>query len=364
MSGASPAGPLTGRSDLDAVDNDQSHDVTANGELIGQLADHLGTVMGVPVSFVGRAPGNSHDGFVFATAGGRKVLIRLDPEVGPFLHYDGAGEARLMSSLAQVGVPVPAVLDAGGPDLFGAPFLVIEWIEGAVHHPRRAADLDRDTRLLFAREMADVLGQLHGVQLDAIDRGAYLGTTGGVDDSSGDLHSSLFDQFDAVLDTLEILEAPVLDYVRIWLERHLRDSGGPATLVHGDFRLANLVWQGPRIAAVLDWETARIGNPLFDVGWMCMSAHNGSDIIMGLVSRDEFVQMYRDATGRAIDDRDVVLWQVAASWVRGCTEVRLADLALRSREPGSVEARDLSWQFGAHRTDAELLRLIETYEAR
>ena len=364
MSGATPAQTSTGRTAPCAAENGQPDEASRNRELIGQLADHLGTVMGAPMSFVGRAPGNSHDGYVFAAADERKVLIRLDPEVGPFLHYDGAGEVRLMSSLARVGVPVPAVLDAGGPERFGAPYMVIEWIEGEVHHPRRAADLDRDTRVLFAREMANVLGQLHAIPLGAIDQNGHFGATDRAGQSNDGLHSGLFAQFDAVLDTLEILEAPVLDYVRIWLERHLRHSGGPPTLVHGDFRLANLVWQGPRIAAVLDWETARIGNPLFDVGWMCMSAHNGSDTIMGLVSRNEFVQMYREASGRSIDEGDVVLWQVAASWVRGCTEVRLADLALRSQEPGSVEARDLSWQFGAHRTDAELLRLIESYEAR
>ena len=330
---------------------------SAAGSVQARLAEHLEAELSCGVEYLGRAPGNSHDGFIFSVSGeSRTLLVRLDPDQGPFLHYDGENEALLMRQLAQSGTPVPDVVAAGDAAVFGKPFLVLDWIEGEVHNPRQTSDFDEDRRVAMAREMAEVLGRLHALSPDQV-------TALGERDSVSADPSAFMLQFDETLDQLAIVSSTVLDFVRLWLPRHLGAAGNEVRLVHGDFRLANLVWHSDRIAGILDWETARLGNPLFDVGWMCMSARSGSDPIMGLVSRDEFVKLYNEASGREMEERDVLLWQIAAAWVRGCTESRLLDLALQSADPAAVDVRDLSWQFGSHRTDAELLRLIDQFEA-
>ena len=104
---------------------------------LARIRDYLEKESG-PVTLVGRAPGNSHDGWIFKrTAGaGEKVLVRLDPEEGPFLNYDGRREAALMRHVGAAGIPVPSVLAYEGPEVCGAPFLVLEWIDGEVLHPR------------------------------------------------------------------------------------------------------------------------------------------------------------------------------------------------------------------------------------
>ena len=134
-------------------------------------------------------------------------------------------------------------------------------------------------------------------------------------------------------------------------------------LVHGDFGLANLVWQGDSIVDVLDWETAHIGDPVFDLAWICMGALNDDDLVMGLVTKEVFVEMYRKATGRPVETTVLLWWQVAAAWVRGCTEARLLDLAAtNSKEGATLDVRDLLWEFENIHTETELLGLIKQHD--
>jgi aminoglycoside phosphotransferase (APT) family kinase protein len=284
-----------------------------------------------------------------------KILVRLEPTHGPFLTYDGAREAALIRELSGLGLPVPRVVAVAGPEICGTGFMVVDWIEGHVFNPHEASRLDAAERGRMAAELASMLAQVHAIPVDALQ-------TFDQTERSNIRPEVYLEQFDATLDGLVVVESLVLDYVRAWLAQHLGQSTADLTLVHGDFRLGNLVWDGGFIAGVLDWETARLGNPLFDLGWVCMGAQSGADSIMGLLPRDQFVQLYCEASRRDVSERDVILWQVAAAWVRGCTELRLLDLALTSLDHGSVDPRDLSWQFGSFRTEQELLELIDAYE--
>ena len=205
------------------------------------------------------------------------------------------------------------------------------------------------------------MGQLAAIH--ALPTGALTGAGGPCSgDVDGRLASHLAD-FDQALARLSVQRPVVLSYVRVWLEQHVHDHEGRVALVHGDFRLGNLVWNEQTIVGVLDWETARIGNPLFDVAWACMGATDDDEKVMGLASRRDFVAAYATSVGGEIRDAELTFWQVAAAWVRGCTEARLLDLSMKSHAPSEREARDLSWEFGSYRTEQELLHLIETYQA-
>jgi aminoglycoside phosphotransferase (APT) family kinase protein len=307
---------------------------------------------------VGRAPGASHDGWVFAPTGdaGHKVLARLEPTEGPFLHYDIAAEAGLLRELGRVGLPVPRVLAEGGPNVAGVGFIALEWIDGEVLNPVEAFRRTATERRRLATELANVLARLHSVPSSGI---VALASRPFV---TFDAEPNYFSQFDETLSRLEVVDSLAFQYVRVWLQQHAPQRSGEYVMVHGDFRLGNLVWSEGRVAGILDWETARRGDPLFDIGWVCMGAIDGDDLVMGLVPRDEFVSLYGAASGRDVAPADLVFWQVAAAWVRGCTELRLLELGLSSDTPATIDARDLSWMFGSHRTEGELLRLIERHD--
>ena len=345
---------------LEAAAPNADHVLRPGCERFERIVAYLERTVMSPVALVGQAPGASHDGWIFEVGESQpgKVLVRLEPEEGPFLRYDGAREAALLGELAVRGFAVPRVLGVADRDVCGARFLVLEWIDGDVLNPRAAADMDVARRRALATEMAETLAQLHGVD------GSQLRGPGGPMDESDPGIMAMFREFDRALAQLRLVDTVVLDYVRLWLEKHARSRTAEQCLVHGDFRLGNLVWRDDRIAGILDWETARIGDPLFDIAWMCMGATQGSHSIMGLVTRDEFIGLYAQTSGRTVDPKDLVFWQVVAAWVRGCTEARLLDISIMSHAPSARDARDLSWEFGSIRTDEELLLLIDAYEGR
>jgi aminoglycoside phosphotransferase (APT) family kinase protein len=325
-------------------------------ERIQRLMGFVGDALGKPADFVGQAPGASHESWVFRVgeAPGSKVVVRLEPDEGPFIDYDGKREASLLDRLAGLGFPVPRVLAVGGRDVVGARFMVLEWIEGEVLNPWAASDMAPDERRRRAAALAAMLARVHqapwrnlvGVELAENDDGL----------------DALLEQFGRALGELRVVNSVVLDFVRVWLQRHARERTVQQSIVHGDFRLGNLVWRGEEIVGILDWETANVGDPYFDIAWMCMGATTGAHSIMGLVTRDEFVRLYAEASGREIDPADLTFWQVVAAWVRGCTEARLLDISVMSHAPPARDARDLSWEFGSARTEEELFLLIDSYE--
>jgi aminoglycoside phosphotransferase (APT) family kinase protein len=320
--------------------------------LIERIRTHIAAHWGADVRIVGRAPGHSHDGWIMTCADrpGQRFLVRTEPRDGPFLTYDAIREAELLGGLARLGLPVPHVLMVGGPEICGVRFLVLDWIDGVVHTPHSAARLGGAERIAYATEFVQTLTRLHRLPwTDLLDRGQDPSVSG------------LLRQFGRTLDQLVVVSSVVLDYVRVWLQQAAVAHSGEVALVHGDFRLGNLVWRDARIVGILDWETARVGDPLFDLAWSCMGATSGESPVMGLVSRDEFVALYARAAGRDVAVRDLIFWQVAAAWVRGCTEARLLDLSVTPDRP-ETDARDLSWEFGLYRTEHELLSLIDQYE--
>ncbi len=105
---------------------------------------------------------------------------------------------------------------------------------------------------------------------------------------------------------------PVFELAFAWLQERL-----PATveqrLVHGDFRNGNFIVDGGGLVAVLDWEAAHLGDPLEDLGWMCLNAWRFGQIaqpVGGFGGREELFQAYEAATATAVDRQRVRFWEV------------------------------------------------------
>jgi aminoglycoside phosphotransferase (APT) family kinase protein len=128
----------------------------------------------------------------------------------------------------------------------------------------------------------------------------------------------------------------------LWLGSDVPSDHSLAFL-HGDYRLGNLMWASSEVAAVLDWETSSIGNPLFDLAWLLMGTSDSDDLVMGVISRRRALDLYVDVTGTKVDEDELVWWELLATWCRVCMEVKGIRLAVGDNRS---DLRFLLWEFG------------------
>lgn len=208
-------------------------------------------------------------------------------------------EAGVVSAARRGGVPVPELLDARRRD-DGMAFMVLEAIDGetiarkiqrdeeyAAARPRLAADFGRALAKIHALDTAGVEG------LEATDQLAYYTD---VLDSLGQPH-------------------PVLELVRNWLV-DTRPRSANTCVVHGDFRLGNVIVGPDGLRAVIDWELAHLGDPMEDLGWLCVKAwrFGGGPPVAGLGEYDQLFEAYEAAGGAPIDPVAVHWWEVLGTW--------------------------------------------------
>lgn len=208
-------------------------------------------------------------------ADGRALILRTGTQGMPV-----GREAALMRSAAQAGVPTPEVV-AGGQD-----FVVMEHVEGETI-PRRIL---RDPPPGLAGQCGRILAGLHCMApVEGLDETDPIETWTGVLDLIGEPH-------------------PALEYGLRWLTRN-RPPTDRTAVVHGDFRNGNLIVGADGIRAVLDWELAHLGDPLEDLGWLCVKAWRfGSPLpVGGFGGYDELIEAYEAAGGPEVD-RDALRW--------------------------------------------------------
>lgn len=252
-----------------------------------------------------------------------------------------AVEAAVQRAAGAAGVPVPRVLlESPGPPL-GRPFLLLERIEGETIPRRilRAAEL-AEARRHFAIQAGRTLARIH-----ALDPVVVAGIS--VEDP--------LEHYARVLRGLPVAY-PALELGIRWLERH-RPAQEAAVVLHGDFRLGNLLLDGSGIAGVLDWELCHMGEPAEDLAWLCVKAWRfGSPLpVAGLATRDELYEAYERASGRTVDRERVHWWEVFGNvkWAVICA------LQAQAHRGGSVRSVELlSLGRKVCEVEHELLRLL------
>jgi aminoglycoside phosphotransferase (APT) family kinase protein len=273
---------------------------------------------GVEVEPVGE--GHSNVTYALRREGANVVLRR--PPRGPLppSAHDVLREARVLSALAG-RARVPAVLAVCHDDaVIGAPFYVMERVEGHVVTSSVPAALDSpDDRRRIGEELVDALVEVHGV--DWRDAGLE-----GFGKPTGYLERQLR-RFLGLWEHNRTRDIPAVESVGEWLKANLPESG-PATVVHGDYRLGNTMMapDAPaRLVAVFDWEMATIGDPLADLGYLCtlwvdrndpsggMFELSGVTREEGFPLREELVARYEERSGRSMTDirwyRTLALWK-------------------------------------------------------
>jgi aminoglycoside phosphotransferase (APT) family kinase protein len=283
-----------------------------------ELLDARGLGDGEPrISAIG--DGHSNATYLFERGGTRFVLRRPPRPPIPPSANDMLREARVLSAL-EGRARVPRVLAVcEDTAVVGAPFYVMEMVEGHVVTTAMPGVLDTpEERLRTAHELIDALVEIHGVDW----RAAGLE---GFGKPEGYLERQLR-RFGGLWDHNKTREIPAVEVVGDWLKANLPASP-PATIVHGDYRLGNVLLapEAPaRIATVLDWEMSTIGDPLADLGYFCTLYVERDDPSLGKFelsgvtrqvgwpTRAELVARYEERSGRSMTD--IRWYQTLALW--------------------------------------------------
>jgi aminoglycoside phosphotransferase (APT) family kinase protein len=199
------------------------------------------------------------------TAGGGRVVVKVAPAgIPPLLNRDVLRQARVLRALMPTGVPVPEVLwaDPGDPPAV-PPLFVMSFVDGSTLEPLYDLGGDDDPTAVAGRmrQAARVMGQLH-----ALDPGTI-----GLGDEPVVGPREEVERWCRLLETVDPAIAPGWSDVAEDL-RVAQPGALPGAVVHGDFRLGNMLASGESIAAVIDWEIWTIGDPRVDLGWFLVNA--------------------------------------------------------------------------------------------
>ena len=276
-------------------------------DLARQLSEYLAARLARPVQVTGLAQlpgGASRETWAFdAALDGRSLplILRRDPPGRPATRNYGR-EAQLLRAAQDARVPVPAVRwEAPTDPAMGAPFIVMDRVQGETI-PRRIL---RDEALAAARQgltgqCGAALARIHAIPLDGLE---FLGAP-----------QSPHQLVDAQLSMLVAVDEPhpVFELALRWLRSRAPASTQPV-LVHGDFRVGNVIVGPEGLRAVLDWELAHVGHPAEDLGWFCVRAWrfgNDDRPAGGLGSREELLEAYLAAGGTRLRPGDLRFWEV------------------------------------------------------
>ena len=236
--------------------------------------------------------GASRETWAFGAGDDRFILQRErtgSPRTGAM-----AIEASMLRAAASAGVPVaPLVSASGEPGELGAGYLVSRFVEGETIARKILRDDEFATaRQRLAADCGRALAAIHSIPTDAVtglERTDQIAQYRQVLDDFGDPH-------------------PTFEHAFRWLDANRPPSSGDA-VVHGDFRLGNLMVGPDGLEAVIDWELAHLGDPMEDLGWLCTRAWRfGSELPVGGVGPyDQLFDAYAEASGRPVE-REVVRW--------------------------------------------------------
>ncbi len=272
--------------------------------------------------------GASRETWAFRAAG-RELILRRDPPGRPGALGSMRLEADSMRAAARAGLPVPEVLMDADAGQLGTAGLVMTRIDGET----LARRILRDDEFAGAREVlaADLGRFLAG--LHAIDPAEVPGAT------DVDSLAQYWSVYAVIPDTSVTFEK-----TNQWLVAN-RPERTATTIVHGDLRMGNVIVGPKGLEAVIDWELVHLGDPLEDLGWLCVKAWRfGAPLEVGGVGTiDQLVDAYEGAGGRVVDRAALHWWlvQKTLQWGIQCMGQAWAHLsgAMRSVELAAIGRR-------------------------
>lgn len=267
------------------------------------------------------------------------ILQRVRPQ-----RPGGLGsEAIVLREAFSHGVPVPElVVDGSVSTDLERPFMIVKSVAGETIARKILRDEQfADARVNLVHQLGVAAARIHKVP------------TGGVPNLVEEDQLTMYQQI--LMDLGE--PHPVFEIAFRWLERN-RPTTSATALVHGDFRLGNVVVSSDGLQAILDWELAHLGDPMEDLGWLCVRAwrFGGAQPVAGLGGYDELLDAYAHESGVRPNREVVRWWEILATlkWGIMCIVQAQTHLsgASRSHELAAIGRRVCENEY-------DLIRLLE-----
>jgi aminoglycoside phosphotransferase (APT) family kinase protein len=268
------------------------------GYLCARLPDLRGAMAALPI-----AGGQSNPTFRLRFAG-RDLILRKQPagDLLPSAHAVDR-EFRVQQALAGSGVPVPRMEHfCDDRAVIGTLFYIMEALDGRVLHDPALPGLEPAERAAIYDAMNAVLARLHQVDWQAIGLDGF--------GRPGSYFARQINRWTRQWYASKTREIAEIERLIAWLPEHV-PAGDETTIVHGDYRLGNLMLhlREPRVIGLLDWELSTLGHPLADLAYNCVLYHAaaedyggvlGLDLeALGIPSQQDYVARYCERTGRA-----------------------------------------------------------------
>jgi aminoglycoside phosphotransferase (APT) family kinase protein len=274
-----------------------------------------------PLSFERIAGGRSNLTYAVHDAAGRAWALRRPP-LGKRLAsaHDMGREHRIISALQGTEVPVPPVVGlCDDDDVNGAPFYVMGFVEGPILRTRADAEeaFDEADRRAIGERVVDTLVAIHAVDVDEVGLGDLA--------RKEDYVARQLHRWHGQWEKSKTRELTLVDDLHERLSARI-PAQGPATIVHGDYRLDNMILSpAGEVAAVVDWELCTLGDPLADVGLLLVYWSEAGDeftplfeaatTALGFARRDEVRARYAQRSGRDLAEIDYYValgyWKLA-----------------------------------------------------
>jgi aminoglycoside phosphotransferase (APT) family kinase protein len=230
----------------------------------------------------------------------------------------GKESVAVLVAAGKAGVPTPAVRAVLGPDCGLGEGCITDFVAGEtigrriLREPRFAA-LRED----FSRHCGEILASIHAMDAASVPFLARMDAARQIA-----LYRDVYDSYN--------YPVPALEVAFRWAEDH-RPPAARTTMTHGDFRMGNLICGEQRVQAVLDWELACFGDPVQDLGWLCVRTwrFGGAHPVGGIGRRADLFAAYERASGMAVDPAHVHFWEVWGS-IRWAVMCLIKGLAHRS----------------------------------
>ncbi len=283
-----------------------------------------------------------------------ELVLRRDPP-GRSDESDRGLEFELLRAARAVRVPVPEVhwccRDAR---VLGSPFFLMERVAGETIPRRLLRDPEyAKTRENLVSQMGAILARIHTLDW----RDPALSGLAVPPEGTEPARTEVMRLAEAAR-TFAAEPHPVLDLAERWLLERI-PATRRRTLVHGDYRVGNVIFDTEGVCAILDWELAHVGDPVEDLGWFCVRAWrfgNDDRAAGGVGDREQWLNAYGEAGGDPVDREALRFWEALGNFKVALVFIQQAHTFLSGRVP-SLELASLGRRTAE--AEAELLHLME-----
>ena len=229
-----------------------------------------------------------------------KMILRRGSGIEGPLAIKTADEARIQKEVIKVGAPVPIILAVSKNEEELGDSYIMHFVEGESIARKILRDKEYKKALpILAYQCGEAIAKIHNVDINNF---SFLPKKP-AEDQLEDLYST-YQSFEQ--------PSPVFEYAYLWLKE--QDFGNfQESLVHGDFRLGNIIVNAEGLQSIIDWELAHIGNPLQDLGWVCGNSWRfgkNDKVVGGFGELEDLLKGYNSISKFQVNNEMVKCWQV------------------------------------------------------